>query len=490
MHQWEGSHKRIWELFEAMNQIPRCSGDEKRVSDWLMAFGEKNGLESIQEPCGNVILKKPGTRGYEDQPAVILQGHMDMVCVRAEGSQHDFATDPVKLAVEGEFLLAEETSIGADNGIAVAMALAILEDQSLEHPPLEVLITVAEETGMDGAVKLNSANLKGQALINLDSEEEGVLLASCAGGVRASVHLPVEVEARVEEGLDAVLTITGLKGGHSGIEIDKGRANAIVLLGRVMRDLLGMGVQISRIEGGEKMNAIANKAAAHLVFKPAWLEEVQKTIAAWEARLRNEFQLVDPDLKLVLKVMEARSENASEEVFSLETAENAAALLRLIPNGVQSMSAGIPGLVESSNNIGVLNTTEEGFIEIDCAIRSSVRSLKAELVDRMLIACTLTGAELKLMSDYPEWAFAPASEMRDTMIETYRALYGKEMTVSAIHAGLECGILKEKLGPIDFVSIGADLFDVHTPKERLNMASTERVYDFVVEVLKRYGKKV
>ena len=489
MHQWEGPHKRIWELFEAMNQIPRCSGDEKNVSDWLVAFGEKNGLEVVQEPCGNVIIKKPGAMGYENQPAVILQGHMDMVCVKAEGSQHDFTKDPVKLKVEAGFLMAEETSLGADNGIAVAMALAILEDQSLVHPPIEVLITVAEETGMDGAIKLNAAHLSGEALINLDSEEEGVIFASCAGGISARVQLPIDYETRDEEGLDAVLTITGLQGGHSGVEIDKGRANAIVLLGRVMRDLLGMGVQVSWIEGGEKMNAIANKAVAHLVFEQAWLGEVKKTIKAWEVRFRNEYQLADPNLKLVLEVGKALPVDPDQKVFSLETAENAAALLRLIPNGVQTMSMGIPGLVESSNNLGVLNTTEDGVIEIDCAIRSSVRSLKAEIVDRMLIACTLTGAELSLMSDSPEWAFAPVSEMRDIMIETYRGLYGKEMKVSAIHAGLECGILKEKLGPIDFVSIGADLFDVHTPKERLDMASTQRVYDFVVEVLKRYGKK-
>lgn len=486
MHQWDGAYKRIWELFEAMNQIPRCSGDEKRISDWLMAFGEKNELEAVQEPCGNVILKKPASKGYEGSPAIILQGHMDMVCVKAEGSQHDFSKDPVRLKVDGDFLTAAETSLGADNGIAVAMALAILEDRSLEHPPLEVLITVSEETGMDGAVRLNPAHLSGQALINLDSEEEGVILASCAGGVRASVHLPIEWEVPVEDGQEARLTITGLKGGHSGVEIDKGRANAIVLLGRVMRDLLGMGVQISQIQGGEKMNAIANKATAHLRFKRDWLEEVQKTVLAWESRFRNEFEMADPDLKLVL-TLEAASDPIPN-VFSLETAENAAALLRLLPNGVQTMSTGIPGLVESSNNLGVL-TTGADYIEIDSAIRSSVRSLKAEIIDRMLIACTLTDAELRLQSDYPEWAYAPESQMRDTMMKVYRELYGKEMTVSAIHAGLECGILKEKLGSIDFVSIGANLSDVHTPKERLDMASSERVYRFVVEVLKKYGRK-
>ncbi|MDK9710523.1 aminoacyl-histidine dipeptidase [Acidaminobacter sp.] len=486
MHQWDGAYKRVWELFEAMNQIPRCSGDEKRISDWLMVFGEKNGLEAIQEPCGNIILKKPASKGYEGSPAVILQGHMDMVCVRAEDSQHDFSKDPVQLKVDGDFLTAAETSLGADNGIAVAMALAILEDQNLEHPTLEVLITVAEETGMDGAVRLNPAHLSGQALINLDSEEEGVILASCAGGVRASVHLPIEWEVPVQDGQGARLTITGLKGGHSGVEIDKGRANAIVLLGRVMRDLLGMGVQISQIQGGEKMNAIANKATARLSFKRDWLEEVQKTVLAWESRFRNEFELADPELKLVLSLED--TSDPIQNVFSLETAENAAALLRLLPNGVQTMSAGIPGLVESSNNIGVLTTGAE-YIEIDSAIRSSVRSLKAEIIDRMLIVCTLTEAELRLQSDYPEWAYAPKSQMRDTMMAVYRELYGKEMTVSAIHAGLECGILKEKLGPIDFVSIGANLSDVHTPKERLDMASTERVYEFVVEVLKKYGRE-
>ena len=337
---------------------------------------------------------------------------------------------------------------------------------------------------MDGAVRLNPEHLSGKALINLDSEEEGVILASCAGGVRASVHLPIEWESADEEAQEALLIITGLKGGHSGVEIDKGRANAIVLLGRVMRDLLGMGVQIHHIEGGEKMNAIANKASAHLVFKAGWFDEVKRAVSAWENRFRNQFELIDPELRLTLERVESAA--SPRRVFSLETAEHAAALLRLLPNGVQTMSAGIPGLVESSNNIGVLTTSDE-TIEIDCAIRSSVRSLKAEMVDRMLIACTLTGAELRLQSDYPEWSFDPHSRMRETMISVYRDLYGKEMTVSAIHAGLECGILKEKLGAIDIVSIGANLAEVHTPKECLDMPSTERVYDFLVKVLKALG---
>lgn len=484
--QWEQAPKRVWELFEALNQIPRCSGDEARVSDWLMNFGRDQGLEAIQEPCGNVILKKPGSEGMAHLPAVILQGHMDMVCVKAEGSPHNFTKDPVTLKVEGSYLMARETSLGADNGIAVAMALAILEDQSLVHPPLEVLITVAEETGMDGAVRLNAGHLSGQALINLDGEEEGVILASCAGGVRARVHLPAVYEAPLEDAMEALLTITGLKGGHSGVEIDKGRANAIVLLGRILRDLLGMGVQLHRLEGGEKMNAIAKKASAVLVFRPEWLEEVQRTVKAWEARFRSEFELSDAGIQVSLSHLSHGG--PPTQVLTFQTAESIAALLRLLPSGVQSMSAGIPGLVESSNNLGVLETTDK-TIEIDCAIRSSVRSLKAEIIDRILIVCTLTGAELRLESDYPEWAFAPVSRMREVMMEVYQSLYGKEMKVAAIHAGLECGILKEKLGSIDFVSIGANLYEVHTPMERLDMASTARVYSFLAEVLSRLGEK-
>lgn len=484
MQQWDKEPKRVWTWFEAMNQIPRCSGDEARVGAWLMDFGRGLGLESILEPCGNVIIKKPGSKGRELQAPVILQGHMDMVCVKADGSQHDFSKDPVRLKVVGDDLMAMETSLGADNGIAVAMALAILEDQSLEHPPIEVLITVAEETGMDGAVRLNAEHLKGQALINLDSEEEGVILASCAGGIRASVHLPVEWETAKTGCLEAELRIEGLQGGHSGVEIDKGRANGIVLLGRVLRDLLGMGVQIRSVQGGEKMNAIAKKASAVLVYEEGWLHEIQKTLSAWETRFKAEFHQVEPELRVVLDPSRLSTEKT--EVFSLESAESAAGLMRLIPNGVQTMSAGIPGLVESSNNIGVLGM-EDGNVVLDCAIRSSVRSLKAEIIDRMLIVSTWAGAELKLKSDYPEWSYAPESKMRDTMMAVFKNMYGKEMTVSAIHAGLECGILKEKLGPIDFVSIGANLHDVHTPKERLDMASTARVYAFLTEVLKLYG---
>jgi dipeptidase D len=480
---WNSEPKRVWEIFEAMNQIPRCSGDEQRISDWLSAFGRQLGLETIQEPCGNIIIKKPASAGYENEVAVILQGHMDMVCVKADGSLHDFTKDPVRLKIVGDFLMAEETSLGADNGIAVAMALAVLEDQSLEHPPLEVLITVAEETGMDGAVELDPSHLSGKTLINIDSEEEGVMLASCAGGVKAKVSLPIVWENREEASIAAELRIEGLLGGHSGVEIDKGRANAIVLMGRVLRDLLGMGVQISQLEGGEKMNAIAKWAAVTLMYDPKWETEVSKTIHAWEMRFKNEFCLVEPNLKLTLKPLEETEKCAL--VFSSETAELAAGLIRMIPNGIQSMSAGITGLVESSNNMGVLST-EPNHVVIDCAIRSSVRSLKAEIIDRILIACTWADAELLLKSDYPEWSYAPESKMRDAMSETYKALYGKEMKISAIHAGLECGILKEKLGAIDFVSIGPNLHDVHTPGESLEMASTARLYHFLTEVLKRF----
>lgn len=475
--------KRVWEIFEEMSGIPRCSGNEKYVSEWLMAFGQKLGFETIQETCGNVIIKKPATLGYEQLPAVILQGHMDMVCVKKDGSHHDFSKDPLNLKVVGDMLTANETSLGADNGIAVAMSLAILEDKSLQHPALEVLITVAEETGMEGAVALIPTHLSGSTLINLDSEEEGVILASCAGGVRAKISLPIAWENADEEDQAYELRIEGLLGGHSGIEIDKGRANAIVLMGRILRDLLGMGVQISLIEGGEKMNAIAKWASATIRHAPSWSKDVEKTVRAWEKRFKAEYVQVEPGLIVILQPIEEDGKHAL--VFSQETSDCAAGILRMVPNGVQTMSTGIPGLVESSNNIGVMKT-EPNHLILDCAVRSSVKSLKAEIVDRLLTVCTLTDAELSLKADYPEWSYEPNSKIRDKMTDIYASLYGEKMKISAIHAGLECGILREKLGNLDFVSIGPNLYDVHTPEEKLDIPSTERVYKFLTEVLRQY----
>lgn len=470
--------EKVFKYFAQMSEIPRGSNDEQRISDYLVAWAKERNLEVIQEPCLNVIIKKPATAGYEHIAPVILQGHMDMVCVKREGSNHDFSKDPVELWVDGDFLKAKETTLGADNGIAVAMSLAILDSDDLQHPALEVLVTVAEETGMDGANNLIPENLSGQTLINIDSEEEGVMLASCAGGVNNIVTLPIEW---VPSQMDSFkkLTIKGLLGGHSGIEINKNRANAIKLMARTLKALESLNVEVTEVYGGEKMNAITKFCHATIGYKAADEAAVLACLNEMALTFQNEFAAADPGI-----FFEMTDASKPERVYAGKTLTALVNILRLLPNGVQTMNHSIAGLVESSNNIGVLESKEHAIV-MNNAVRSSVKSLKAEINERIAMLAQMNGASSELMADYPEWAFQLNSPIRELMSEVYMSLYGKEMHVDAIHAGLECGLLTEKVGQIDMVSIGPNLYDVHTPEEKLSISSTERVYSFLVEVLKR-----
>jgi dipeptidase D len=469
----------VFRHFESLTRIPRESGNEKAVADFLVAFAENLGLEVIREDCGNVIINKPGTPGHEKGPRVILQGHTDMVCVKHEGLDFDFSTDPIPLVVEGDFVKTEGTTLGADNGIAVAMTMSILESEDLEHPPITALFTVAEETGMDGVLALDPAHVEGDILINLDSEEEGTLLASCAGGVNHILSYTYRTEDTSDR-LGRKLVCHGLKGGHSGIEIDRMRANALKLMGRVLTAIGDTpGIGLARIEGGEKMNAIPSRAEMTLAVAPDSLEKLEKLIGKCQETFRKEFALSDPAITLDLVTVDA-----PERMLRHDDRRAVERILRLTPTGVQTMSAGIEGLVESSNNLGVLEQNENMLVFTN-AIRSSVRSLKVEITERIALIAESVGADHRLTADYPEWSFEKDSPIRELMKEVYRDSHGSELQVDAIHAGLECGFLKEKLGDIDMVSLGPNLYDVHTPEEKLSIASTERVYRFLCDVLAR-----
>lgn len=467
----------VFKNFEDLTRIPRESGNEKAVSDFLMEFAKKNNLEAIQEDCLNVIIKKPATPGYENAPTVILQGHMDMVCVKDENSSHDFTKDAIPLVVDGDYVRTKGTTLGADNGIAVAMSMAVLEATDLQHPALEMFVTVAEETGMDGASGLNPENLKGTMLINIDSEEEGHILASCAGGVDAYIILPIEWAASSREKAFE-LHLKGMLGGHSGMEINKSRANAIKLLGRVLRKLEAVDHEVASVSGGEKMNAIAKLAKAVVQVKAENYDAAVAAIREIEAVFQNEFQTADPGIKIEIKEVPA-----SEKVLSEKTRKAITSILRLWPNDVQSMSQNIEGLVESSNNAGVL-VMDEKEIRLNGAVRSAVKTRKLEIVDRIQLIAEANGATTKLVADYPAWEYKVDSKLRDLMVSKYKEVTGNDMHVGAIHAGLECGLLTDKLGAIDMVSIGPNLYDVHTPQEHMSISSVERVYKYLVEVLK------
>lgn len=472
--------KEVFGCFEEITRIPRGSGNEKGISDYLVSFAKKNNLEVIQDKAMNIIIKKPGTAGYENAPAVIIQGHMDMVNEKTKGTEHDFEKDPLKLRIVGDMIYATGTTLGADNGIAIALSMALLASKDIPHPPLEILITTEEETGMGGAMALDADNLKGRLLINIDSEEEGKLLVSCSGGVRMTQKLPVIWENADPSLIPWMLSVQGLRGGHSGMEINKGRGNSNKILGRILYDISNeIEFCLSEINGGAKTNAIPREADALLMINSRDFSKLEENIAKWNTILKNELRTPDPDVNIVLK----KSDKKIQRVFSRKTKENAIASLVLIPNGIQSMSMDIKGLVESSVNLGVV-VTNDSSVEFQSSIRSSVKSLKYSILNQAKMVAKLLGAELTAFSDYPEWQYNPDSKLRALFERVYRDKFGKEAEITAIHAGVECGLFGEKIEGLDMISIGPNLYDVHTPDEHLSISSTKRTWEYLTAVLK------
>ena len=469
----------VFRNFEALTQIPRESGNEAAVADYLEQFAKQLGLEVIKEASNNIIITKPASPGYENAPTVILQGHTDMVCVKLDTLDFDFNTQPIPLVVDGDWIKTKGTTLGADNGIAVAMAMSLLEDKSLQHPKVIALFTTSEETGMDGVMSLDPEHVKGDILINLDSEEEGTLLASCAGGVNNITEIDME-KVPNPNGLAYQLVISGLAGGHSGIEIGKNRANAIKLMGRVLTIFKAhFPYALYEIRGGEKMNAIAKRCEMKFTLDSEYKYLMEDLVESIQMTFNTEYEVADSGIKL-----EVQPCDVPAAVYSEASLSRLEKLLRLTPFGVYTMSAGMAGLVESSNNLGVLEQSGD-TIKLTNAIRSSVKSKKQELNEVMALICETVNGRNTLVADYPEWPYKVDSKIRDLMKATYAELYQKELHVEAIHAGLECGFLKEKVGDIDMISLGPNMHDVHTPFERLSIGSTARTYQFLLEVLKR-----
>jgi len=468
--------KEVFHFFEELTRIPRGSGNEKQASDYLVGFARERKLEVFQDKALNVIIRKPGTPGYEAAPAVILQGHMDMVCEKAKGVRHDFTKDPLTLKVEGDILRADGTTLGADNGIAVAYGLAILDSTDLPHPPLELLVTTSEETGMDGAHALKTDHLKGTTLLNIDAEEEGVLFVSCAGGV----NLVCEFATRWEKAVGGTLLVkvSGLKGGHSGLEIIQQRANAIKLLGRLLDGARAGGrFRIAELSGGSKSNAIAREAEATLTAETAVLDKIKAALTLLAKDLESEFAKADPDIKVQVthgtKVAHQLSASTTEQLIDF---------LLVAPDGVQSMSKELEGLVESSLNHGVLEQTGE-FIRLTVSVRSCVESIREDLARRIEALANLVNAKCVRTGAYPAWRYEADSSIRELCQSVYRKVAGKAPQIKAIHAGLECGLLKEKLPKTDMISFGPNLFNVHTPDEHLSIRSVANTWAFLTAIL-------
>ncbi|MGL6106724.1 aminoacyl-histidine dipeptidase, partial [Romboutsia sp.] len=435
----------VFKYFDEISQIPRGSDNEKAISNYLKKFGEDLGLETVQDNALNIIIRKPATKGYENCPGVILQGHMDMVCEKNKDTQHDFEKDPIKLRLEDDMIYATGTTLGADNGIAVAMGLAVLVSTDLEHPAIEVLITTNEEAGMTGAMALDGSLLKGEYIINLDSEEEGFLLVSCAGGVTAKSKLKAEFTDVSSDKQALLIEIKGLLGGHSGMDIIKQRANSNMLMGRLL-NLLCVDYDLSKVEGGSKNNAIPRESEAVILVNKNDVAKAKECISTISDTFKKEFSTSDSGL-----VVEC-SETTADKVLTSDSSDKALKLLNLIPNGIQTMSMDIKGLVESSTNLGVLRTTDSE-VTFECAVRSSVRTLKDAITNKMeLLAKTLDG-EFELISDYPAWEYSKGSKLEEICIATYENIAGKKPTIMALHAGLECGLLLDKMPHAQAISL-------------------------------------
>lgn len=467
--------ERVFHYFGEIVKIPRCSGEEKEISDYLKSIGESLGLETIQDELNNIIIRKPATSGYEDSEGIIIQGHMDIVCEKEENVEHDFSKDPIEIVIEDDFIKAKGTTLGADNGIAVAMGLAILEDKSLEHPNLELLVTVSEETEMDGALGLKPNILKGTMLLNVDSEEEGFLTVGSAGGelIEGAINITKE---KVTDYKGLKITVKGLSGGHSGMEIDKNRGNALKIALEILEKLNEKDIRLVEINGGTKDNAIPRQTEFVLGVKEIDLEKIEAEIKNIEIGSKDKFSEEEPEI-IVEKL------DIIDKSLSKKDLENTIYLLDKMPTGINTWLKDRENTVESSSNLAIINT-EDDKIRAYVSTRSSNEKVLNDMRQQITSDIEKVGGS-NITGNYPEWEYNPESELRDKAVELYKELYDKEMEVVVIHAGLESGALKKTYKDLDIISFGPNMFDVHTPKEKLSISSTENVYHYLVELLKK-----
>lgn len=468
--------KKVFHFFEEICQIPHGSRNTKKISDYLAGFAARRNLECHQDDTNNIVIFKAASEGYENSAPVILQGHMDMVCEKAPDCQKDMEKEGLDLVLDGDTAYAKGTTLGADDGIAVAMGLALLDDETIPHPPLEVVFTVDEEIDMLGANTLDVSLLKGRRLINLDSEEEGIFTVGCAGGATTQCNLPVTREKTA--GKAYTVKLSGLVGGHSGAEIHKGHGNANGLLARVLLHLAGtLDYELVSFTGGRKDNAIPVEAEAVLVTDDG--DGLSQACKEFAEVLHNELRVREPGLMLTVSPAAA-----GELPMTKESRDRVLCLLTNLPNGVQVMSADIPGLVQTSLNLGVVRT-EKNQLTARSLLRSSLDSEKYMLVEKITsLAARLQGC-VEISNEYPGWEYTPVSPLRDLFVQVYREQYGKDPKVETIHAGLECGLFAAKLPGLDSVSLGPTLTDIHTYRERLHIASIQRTWKLVLEVLRR-----
>ena len=469
--------QNVFYYFEEISKIPHISFHEKEISNYCVSFAQTHGLEHYQDEMYNVVIIKEATKGYEHVPAIIIQGHLDMVGDKTTDCTIEMEKESIRLLLEGDYLTADQTTLGGDDGIAVAYALALLAADDISHPRLEVVLTVSEEVGLLGATGIDLSMCKGRRLINIDSEEEGIITAGCAGGVRALCEVPMRREHK--EGVCVRIAIEGLLGGHSGIAIAEGRANANLLIGRFLLQLEGqVSYALDRMWGGAKDNVIPKDAVAEIIVDKADYPKVEEQAVLFVQYMKAEYGTADPDILLTV----CKKDEGVFFPLITESQEKVVTLLSLMPNGVQSMSADIKGLVETSLNLGVAKL-QGRKMELDFALRSSVPSSKEALAKKVAWLTTVMGGTTTFHGDYPAWVYDKESGFRMRCMEIYKEMYEEEAKVEIIHAGLECGILSNKLPGLECISIGPNMYDVHTPNERISISSVARVWEYLKKIL-------
>lgn len=469
--------KNVFRYFEEISAIPRGSGDTQAMTEYLVQFAIDHNLDAIADEEGNVIMKKPGSEGYEESDIVILQGHMDMVCAAAPGVAHNFETDPITLAIEDDYITAVGTTLGGDDGIAVAYMLAILDDDTIAHPPLECVFTIDEETGLVGANLLDPSFIDGKRMINLDSEEEGIITTGCAGATIIITSIPVG--RAVIKGLPVLVEIGGLKGGHSGADIDKDRINADKLMGRYLYELdRKIAFSLCDVSGGDKDNVIPASSKAHLVIDDEDLEAVNSFTREFTAEVRKEYAGTDDGL--TIKLESGHPHKVS--VMDPDSQNKVITFLMHIPNGVQHMSGISKGLVQTSTNLGIIKTGQTQFLTTSM-IRSSYTSEKDYVAARIRSLTKYLGGSTQVSYTFPAWEYNENSELQKVMADVYEEMNGKRPVINVIHAGLECGIFVSKIEGLDAVSIGPDMIGIHTPDEKLSISSAKRTWDYLLKVL-------
>lgn len=476
----------VWENFYQLTRIPRPSNHEEQIRKFIADFGKNLGLETIQDEAGNVIIRKPATPGMEKLKGVILQGHLDMVPQKNSDKDHDFSKDPIETVIDGEWVRANGTTLGADNGIGVAAAMAVMASKNLVHGPVEALFTATEETGMDGANGLASGMLKGDILINLDSEDEGELYVGCAGGENAIVQFNFTEEPVPSESISFKLNVTGLKGGHSGLDINLGRGNANKIFFRVLKEAYKVcGVRLSSINGGNLRNAIPREAFGVILVPYAAADKLVGLVAGLTSVIKRELSVTEPTLKIELS-----KTDMPDSLIDEKTQTNLTHAIVACPNGTIRMSDSMPGLVETSTNLAIVKSNfETKTIDISCLLRSSVDTARTDLCSRIDSVFTLAGANVSFSGGYSGWKPNMDSPILKTMQQVYQDKYGRIPEIKAIHAGLECGILGGTYPSWDMISFGPTIRFPHSPDEKVNIESVGKFWDFLVETLKNIPVK-